>query len=133
VLCTSKPNSTAKAKDAKTTIDAVPVCFAVVSDLIATPVDRVKPKRTSELGRLRNLDHDPAATLLCEHWDRHDWTGLWWVRASLLRLSSPDVSSSTIAECDAALRGKYTQYRDTDFATILVFKVQSLIGWSGAH
>jgi hypothetical protein len=126
VLCTSK------AKDPKNAIDAVPVCFAVVSKLIATPIDRVKTKRTADLGRVRNLDHDPSATLLCEHWDRHDWSQLWWVRASLLRRSGPDVSSSTIAACDAALRDKYVQYRDTDFATLLVFTVESLIGWSGA-
>ena len=126
VLCTSNP------KSAESTIDAVPVCFAVVSDLIAAPIDRVKPKRTTELGRLRNLDHDPSATLLCEHWDRHDWSQLWWVRASLVRLSSGDVSPSLLAECDVALRGKYAQYRDTEFATILVFEVKSLVGWSGA-
>jgi hypothetical protein len=120
VLCTSNSK----------TIDAVPVCFAVVSELIASPIDRVKPKRTTELARLRNLDRDPSATLLCEHWDRHDWTRLWWVRAHLVRRSAPDVRSSVLAACDTALRGKYVQYRDTDFADILVFDVTSLVGWT---
>ena len=31
-------------------IDAVPVCFAVVSHLLITPIDRVKPKATTDLG-----------------------------------------------------------------------------------
>jgi hypothetical protein len=124
VLSTSNP---------KSTIDAVPVCFAVVSDLIATPIDRVKPKRTTELGRLHNLDRDPSATLLCEHWDPHDWTQLWWVRAHLVRRSGANLPPSMRAECAAALRDKYVQYRDADFAEILVFDVKSLVGWSGAE
>jgi hypothetical protein len=124
VLCTSNP---------KSTLDAVPVCFAVVSHLIATPIDLVKPKHTTELGRLRNLDRDPSATLLCEQWDRHDWSRLWWVRAHLVRRSGPDVPSSMLADCDTALRHKYLQYRDADFAGILVFDVRSLVGWSGAE
>ena len=110
-------------------IDAVPVCFAVVSQLMVTPIDRVKPKGTTDLGRLKNLDRDASATLLCEHWDRHDWSRLWWVRAHLVRRSGHDVSGSLLEECDGALRDKYPQYRETDFAELVVFDVTSLIGW----
>ena len=76
VLCTSNP---------RRAIDAVPVCFAVVTRLIVTPIDRVKPKCTTELGRLQNLDRDATATLLCEQWDPDDWSRLWWVRVHLVR------------------------------------------------
>jgi hypothetical protein len=110
-------------------IDAVPVCFAVVSQVLVTPVDRVKPKTTTDLGRLKNLDRDAAATLLCEHWDRHDWSRLWWVRAHLVRRTAHDVSGSLLEEGESALRDKYTQYRGTDFAQLVVFDVTSLIGW----
>jgi PPOX class probable F420-dependent enzyme len=116
----------------KSTVDAVPVCFAIVSKVIATPVDRVKPKETTELGRLKNLERDASASLLCDHWDRDDWSALWWVRAQLLRRSPHDVSPSLLEECDAALRGKYHQYRDADFADVIVFNVKSLTGWSAA-
>jgi hypothetical protein len=117
----------------KKAVDAVPVCFAVVTKMVATPIDTVKPKRTTELGRLSNLDRDASATLLCDHWDRHDWSQLWWVRAQLVRRSAHDVSNALLKECIAALQGKYAQYRDTTFADIVVFNVTSLTGWSAAE
>ena len=42
VLCTLHPDRA---------LDAVPVCYAVAGVVIATPVDRVKAKRTMELAR----------------------------------------------------------------------------------
>jgi hypothetical protein len=123
ILCTT---------GSRKTLDAVPVCFATVSELIATPIDRVKPKDTTELGRLRNLDREPTATLLCEHWDRDDWSRLWWVRAHLVRRSRHDLSDALLQECDAALRRKYPQYRDAEFAELVLFEVRTLTGWSAA-
>ena len=117
----------------KKAVDAVPVCFAVVGKVIATPIDTVKPKRTSELGRLSNLHRDASATLLCDHWDRYDWSELWWVRAQLVRRSAHDVRNALLEECDAALRDKYAQYRETTFADMIVFNATSLIGWSAAE
>jgi hypothetical protein len=112
-------------------IDAVPVCYAVVGKLIASPVDRVKPKGTTELGRLKNLDREAAATLLCEGWSRHDWSRLWWVRARLVRRPPHDVKAPLLEECAAALRERYYQYRGVDFADLILFDVTSLVGWSG--
>jgi PPOX class probable F420-dependent enzyme len=116
----------------KKSVDAVPVCFAVVGKMVATPIDTVKPKRTAELGRLANLDRDASATLLGDHWDRHDWSQLWWVRAQLVRRSAHDVSNAVLEECDTVLKAKYSQYRDTSFSDMVVFNVTSLIGWSAA-
>ena len=65
--------------------DLVPVCFAIVGDWLAIPIDSVKPKGSTALGRVRNLERDPRATLLVEQWDREDWGRLWWVRLSLRR------------------------------------------------
>ena len=65
-------------------VDAVPVVYAVDDDgFVGVPVDRVKPKASSRLQRERNLEADPRATLLVDHWDRDDWSRLWWVRAEL--------------------------------------------------
>jgi hypothetical protein len=111
-------------------IDAVPACFAVVSHLLVTPVDRVKPKTTTDLGRLKNLDRDDSATFLCEHWDRHDWSQLWWVRVHLVRRPGQELSGPLLEECDRALRDKYAQYGVADFAELLFFDVASLIGWA---
>lgn len=67
-------------------VDAVPVVFAVVEGHLGIPVDTVKPKSSTRLQRERNLATDPRATLLVEHWDRDDWSMLWWVRAELHRV-----------------------------------------------
>ena len=114
-------------------IDAVPVCYAVAGPVIASPVDLVKPKDTTELARLKNLDRDAAATLLCERWSRLDWSHLWWVRAHLVRRARHDVGAPLREECEAALRERYYQYRGVDFADILVFDVTSLTGWAAAE
>src|SRR4029453_10552195 len=74
ILCTVHPERG---------VDAVPVVYAVDHDCVGVPVDRVKPKASSRLQRERNLEADPRATLLVEHWDRDDWSQLWWVRAEL--------------------------------------------------
>ena len=65
-------------------VDAVPVAYTVDDGgYVGVPIDRVKPKASSRLQRERNLEADPRATLLVEHWDRDDWSQLWWVRAEL--------------------------------------------------
>jgi PPOX class probable F420-dependent enzyme len=115
-------------------VDAVPVCFAVVRSaegvVIATPVDRVKAKVTTELGRIANLERDAGATLLCEHWDRDDWSRLWWVRARLRWRPDAQVASPLLAACEAELRRRYRQYEGTEFARVLVFDVGQLSGWA---
>jgi hypothetical protein len=118
VLCTS---------DASGAIDPVPTCLAVVGTRIATPIDTVKPKTTTDLGRRANLDRDARATLLCEHWHADDWSRLWWVRARLVRVPMHDADGY-----EAALRAKYTQYRTAGFAAVLVFDVANVVGWSAA-
>ena len=65
-------------------VDAVPVVYVVDDDgCVGVPIDRVKPKASPRLQRERNLSADPRAALLVEHWDRGDWSRLWWVRAEL--------------------------------------------------
>jgi PPOX class probable F420-dependent enzyme len=123
ILCTT---------NAAGVIDAVPVCFAVVGSHIATPIDRVKPKRTTELARRANLERDVRATLLTDHWDGDDWSRLWWVRARLARCPDAKADSSLRQDGDAALRAKYPQYRTTQFADVIVFDVATVTGWSAS-
>ncbi len=91
-------------------VDSVPVCFVVDGDLIAIPIDTIKPKRSTRLGRLRNLEADPRATLLVEHWDFDDWSTLWWVRASLVLT---DVDARFGRGPDAAARRRSTRSTQT--------------------
>ena len=81
ILCTVHPDRG---------VDAVPVAFAVEAEHLGVPVDLVKPKASTRLQRERNLEADPRATLLVEHWDATDWSRLWWVRAELRWNADPE-------------------------------------------
>lgn len=109
--------------------DLVPVCFAIVEDRLAIPVDSVKPKGSTALGRIRNLERDPRATLLVEHWDAADWSRLWWVRLLLLRSAEPP---DRVAELERALRDRYPQYAAAPFVEILTFRIVGVGGWAAA-
>lgn len=80
------------------------------------------------LQRTRNLDADGRAVLLCDHWDRDDWSRLWWVRASLERI---DTGAAGRARYELLLGEKYPQYRDHPFSDLLTFRITGLTGWSG--
>jgi hypothetical protein len=110
-------------------VDAVPACFAVAGDDLAIPVDLVKPKSSVQLTRIDNLDADPRAVLLCDHWDADDWSLLWWVRAWLERRP---VDVAQRARFESQLRDKYAQYVDQPFADLLVFRITGLSGWSAS-
>ena len=116
--------------DADRGVHAVPVCFTVVDDLVAVPIDTVKAKRSTDLRRSANTAADPRATLLVDHWDRHDWQQLWWVRADLTRLDDAVLDPAVVRRLEAGLRDRYPQYRDAPFAGVLVFHVDRLTGWS---
>jgi PPOX class probable F420-dependent enzyme len=107
--------------------DLVPVCFVTDGEFVAVPVDTVKPKASTDLQRLRNLDADPRATILCDHWDNDDWTQLWWVRATLIRT---DTDADLPGPWEAPLRAKYHQYAGQSFAAIIVFRITDISGWA---
>ena len=111
-------------------VDAVPVVFAVDDDgYVGVPVDLVKPKASLRLQRERNLEADPRATLLIEHWDRDDWSQLWWVRAELRRQADESGRETALA---AGLARRYPQYRDQPFVRVLVFRIVGVTGWAAA-
>lgn len=108
----------------------VPFVFAVADRSSATRlywmVDE-KPKRSKELQRLRNIEHQPAVELVVDEYDE-DWTGLWWVRA---RGRARVVVEAD--ERDAALgllRAKYPQYESTeDPGLVVAIEVEAITGW----
>jgi PPOX class probable F420-dependent enzyme len=109
--------------------DLVPVCFAIDGEWVAIPIDSVKPKGSTTLGRVRNLERDPRATLLVEHWDAVDWARLWWVRASLVRT---DVSGAVAERLVDGLRRRYPQYAGVQFDAVLTFRIEKIGGWEAA-
>ncbi|EWT00664.1 hypothetical protein N865_14150 [Intrasporangium oryzae NRRL B-24470] len=110
-------------------VDAVPVVFVVDDDgFVGIPVDVVKPKASTRLQRERNLEADPRATLLVEHWDPRDWSRLWWVRAGLRYEPAPPPGRE--ASLAALLARRFTQYRDEPFVRVLVLRVAAVTGWA---
>jgi pyridoxamine 5'-phosphate oxidase-like protein len=133
-------------------VDAVPVAYAVDDDgYVGVPVDQVKPKASLRLQRERNLEADPRATLLVEHWDRGDWSRLWWVRAELRWQGGTTAAPAALAGRAAALAGRtaaladraaslaallaerYPQYQDQPFARVLVLRIVGVTGWAAAE
>lgn len=105
----------------------VPVCFAVVADVVYSAVDD-KPKGTTNLARLANVAAEPRVALLADHYD-DDWTRLWWVRV--------DGDAHVVADADeraralAALAAAYPQYvRSPPQGPVIGIAARRWSGWS---
>ena len=111
--------------------DPQPVVYAVSGDgHIGVPIDRVKPKRSSRLQREVNLEADPRASLLIEHWDSADWSRLWWVRARLEHVAEPpDALTDELAD---RLSRTVPQYAGKPFHRVLVCRIVGVTGWAAS-
>jgi PPOX class probable F420-dependent enzyme len=107
----------------------VPATFAVVGDVVGIAVDH-KPKRHTNLKRLRNVEANSAVTLLVDHFDE-DWDRLWWVRAD----GQAQVVENELAyELVDALVDKYEQYREHRPAgPVIRVQVNRWSGWCAAR
>lgn len=81
---------------------------------LVTAVDH-KPKRTTRLARLADIEVTPAVCLLVDSYDE-DWDRLWWARADgTARIVPPDAPDPAVRARHSAalarLRDKYPQYR----------------------
>jgi PPOX class probable F420-dependent enzyme len=108
----------------------VPVCFALAGDTIYSAVD-AKPKSTPDLKRLRNLEANPRAALLADHYEE-SWTRVWWARADgTARLHEPGEPEHTRAA--ELLAARYEQYGDDlPEGRAIAIEVQRWSGWSWA-
>jgi PPOX class probable F420-dependent enzyme len=107
----------------------VPIVFARAGGALWSPIDG-KPKRGGELARVRNVARDPRVALLLDRYD-DDWTQLWWIRVEgRAALHGAD------AAAEAALRGKYPQYRDVPLYAaeprLLRIEVARVLTWSAS-
>lgn len=110
-------------------VDLTPIVYTTDGSLLGSPVDLVKLKSSLRLQRERNLESDARATLLVEHWDRADWSALWWVRAELRWVGDDHPQVDRLAD---RLAEAFPQYRDKPFASIMVFEVERVTGWSAS-
>jgi PPOX class probable F420-dependent enzyme len=106
----------------------VPITFAVVDGLVCSVVDEVKPKRSTRLARLADVERDPRAAVLVDHY-ASDWTELWWVRidGTAHVAESGDLWERALE----ALRAKYSQYEVArPQGLVLVLTPTSVRGWA---
>ena len=115
----------------------VPVTFVLDSqpgqgDWVYTAVDH-KPKTTTRLQRLRNIQAHPQVALLADHY-ADDWTRLWWVRAD----GEAAVLGAAAEAAGAAgplrlLAARYPQYAAQPPAgPVIAVRVDRWTGWAAA-
>ncbi|MFD8533948.1 TIGR03668 family PPOX class F420-dependent oxidoreductase [Streptosporangium canum] len=113
--------------DARGRPHLVPVTFDLDGDTVAFAVDH-KPKRTTDLRRLRNIAANDRVCLLVDHYD-DDWTRLWWVRADGRARVAGDGADRERAL--ARLAERYPQYRDRPpRGPVVLIAVESWTSWS---
>jgi PPOX class probable F420-dependent enzyme len=104
----------------------VPITFALDGDAIYFAVDS-KPKRTTDLQRLRNIAANPAVAVLVDHYDE-DWGRLWWVRvdgrARVLGAGESDRAVDLLVS-------RYAQYRQArPPGPVVEISIDRMSGWS---
>ena len=116
----------------------VPITFAQLTgagedarDVLTTAVDG-KPKRSTQLTRLRDIASLPRACVLVDVYD-DDWSRLWWVRADCdARIVEPTPETTPWrARLLTALAVKYPQYRGAaPTGPLIELLVRRYVGWS---
>jgi PPOX class probable F420-dependent enzyme len=98
--------------DAQGAPHVIPICFAIAGGRIYSVVDE-KPKHTTRLARLRNIEANPNVALIIDRYEE-DWAQLAWVQ---LRGNAKVLEGGAGYERGlAALREKYQQYHQMDLA-----------------
>ncbi len=105
----------------------MPITFALDGDEIVSAIDH-KPKTTIDLQRLRNLDANPAASVVVDHYE-DDWSQLWWARGD----GTARVVSSG-AQWEGALgllTEKYAPYRGAPLSgPVIIVTVDRWVTWA---
>jgi PPOX class probable F420-dependent enzyme len=105
----------------------VPCCFVLDGETVYSAVDD-KPKTTRQLARFANVEANPTAALLVDHYDE-DWSRLWWVRVRGRARTVEDEGERRRAV--ELLREKYPQYADHRLdGPVLALDVETWRGWS---
>ena len=109
----------------------VPVVFARRGPRVYIAIDE-KPKTTTRLRRLRNIEENPRAALIADVYDE-DWGGLRWVMlrgAAAVLTEGPEHAAAI-----AALRAKYPQYRGMalEGRPIIRLRAERVTAWRAAE
>jgi PPOX class probable F420-dependent enzyme len=107
----------------------VPVTFAAIGDTVVIAVDH-KPKRTTDLRRLRNIRGNPRVAVLADHYE-DAWERLWWARAD----GTARILEEGEERAQALLRlgERYRQYRGRPpDGPVIAVDVTRWTGWAYA-
>lgn len=105
----------------------VPITFAMVGETIVTMIDS-KPKTSIRLQRMRNIEVQPAVSVLADIWSEN-WERLQWVRVDGTAQIHHD--GEIWREARASLVGKYPQYRDeAPEGAAIVISIDNVTDWA---
>lgn len=104
-----------------------PITFVLDEDRLFSAIDH-KPKTTADLQRLKNLETNPAASVMVDYYD-DDWSLLWWARADgSTRVLEPGPYHERAV---SRLVEKYAPYRTTrPTGPALVVEIDRWSSWS---
>jgi PPOX class probable F420-dependent enzyme len=107
----------------------VPISFALDEQTLYFAVD-AKPKRTTNLKRLRNIAANPAVSVLADHYE-DDWNRLWWVRLDGdARVVTDDAE---VQKAIQLLAARYSQYRaNRPAGPVVAIAIGAISGWSAS-
>jgi PPOX class probable F420-dependent enzyme len=109
----------------------VPITFVLIDGLICSAVDEVKPKTTTRLARLADVERDPRVGVVVDHYCA-DWSALWWVRVDGTAAVLGD--GRLYERAVGALAGKYLPYAAAPpSGPLLVITPTRWTGWSATH
>jgi PPOX class probable F420-dependent enzyme len=105
----------------------IPICFVFDGKHFYSPIDE-KPKRTTELKRLKNIRDNPKVSLVVDHYEE-DWRKLGYVlvfgKARILNRGAKHSSAVKL------LRRKYRQYREMAIGErpMIVVTPKRIVSW----
>ena len=107
----------------------VPITFALDGDAIVTGVDG-KPKGSTRLKRLENLEANPRASVLVDGYDEA-WERLWWARADgLARIVAHGPELERVI---SRMQARYPQYATVAIVgPAILVEVDRWTGWSAS-
>ena len=101
----------------------VPVCWIALEGRLYVPVDH-KPKSAKVQQRVRNVERNPEATLLLDHYER-DWSRLGWVMVRGVAHVEP------VGEASASFAARYEQYaRRPPDGEAIVLQPRRVLWWT---
>lgn len=107
------------------------ITFALIDEYVVTAIDH-KPKSTQRLQRLANIESNPAASFLVDHYDDDDWERLWWVRIDGAAAIHEDGALRQHAV--EALAIKYPQYEGRPpQGPVITIELDKVSSWSSTR